>query len=349
MQPSTTLSESGHMPLVYLGQRPGKTGISFSVVRGGWKPIPTWIRLHPDVGRRHARHLRAGAHSRSAVDARPPVAVRRAAARRRRDAGRRPGRRDDRRRSRACAAARPTTRPARRLAIKPAATPLETLVEREAVQETAVDNLRLRVESGLHLAAHAASGLLRGARDVLDRAVSVRRAGLVPCSTMRAREWLELVDGRVPDGAKARRGNQGTACAGQHSARSPTAEATVLRAWLSWAGTRFDTPAGGPSTWDPTHMEYGFSVAGLGADRRSAADRPEYVEGRLDWYDFEQATGTTGRHRSGDDRVDRSAFPRRSISRACRTRASGPSRIRRCDSTSSTCCRGLTPTRRRRR
>jgi hypothetical protein len=31
MQRSTTLSESGHMPLVYLGQRPGNTGISFSV------------------------------------------------------------------------------------------------------------------------------------------------------------------------------------------------------------------------------------------------------------------------------------------------------------------------------
>ena len=31
MQPSITLSQSGHMPLVYLGQRPGNTGISFSV------------------------------------------------------------------------------------------------------------------------------------------------------------------------------------------------------------------------------------------------------------------------------------------------------------------------------
>jgi hypothetical protein len=31
MQPSTTLSRSGHMPLVYLGQRPGNTGISFSL------------------------------------------------------------------------------------------------------------------------------------------------------------------------------------------------------------------------------------------------------------------------------------------------------------------------------
>jgi hypothetical protein len=31
MQPSTTLSRSGHMPLVYLGQRPTNTGISFAV------------------------------------------------------------------------------------------------------------------------------------------------------------------------------------------------------------------------------------------------------------------------------------------------------------------------------
>jgi hypothetical protein len=31
MQPSTVLSRSGHMPLAYLGQRPGNTGISFSI------------------------------------------------------------------------------------------------------------------------------------------------------------------------------------------------------------------------------------------------------------------------------------------------------------------------------
>src|ERR1700752_5047644 len=36
-------------------------------------------------------------------------------------------------------------------AVKPAATPLETLVEREAVQESGIENLRLRIESGLHL------------------------------------------------------------------------------------------------------------------------------------------------------------------------------------------------------
>ena len=31
MQPSTTLTQAGHMPLVYLGQRPGSSRISFSV------------------------------------------------------------------------------------------------------------------------------------------------------------------------------------------------------------------------------------------------------------------------------------------------------------------------------
>jgi hypothetical protein len=31
MQPSTTMSQGGHMPLVYLGQRPADAGISFSV------------------------------------------------------------------------------------------------------------------------------------------------------------------------------------------------------------------------------------------------------------------------------------------------------------------------------
>jgi hypothetical protein len=31
MQPSTLFSQAGHMPLVYLGQRPGPSKISFSV------------------------------------------------------------------------------------------------------------------------------------------------------------------------------------------------------------------------------------------------------------------------------------------------------------------------------
>ena len=31
MQPSTMFSQAGHMPLVYLGQRPGASQISFSV------------------------------------------------------------------------------------------------------------------------------------------------------------------------------------------------------------------------------------------------------------------------------------------------------------------------------
>jgi hypothetical protein len=71
-------------------------------------------------------------------------------------------------------------------------------------------------------------------------------------------------------------------------------EAQILRAWLAWAGSRFDQPAGGPSTWDPEHVEYAFAAAGMGATSEAVLVAPEYVEGRLEWYDFEHDAGSLG-------------------------------------------------------
>ena len=178
------------------------------------------------------------------------------------------------------------------LAIKPLSSPLETLVEREAVQETALDNLRLRIESGLHLAR-----MLRAAALGTRVAFWIQQAPFaIPDLSLlddESREWFELADGRVPDGGKL-----AAAIRAQLApATTPPiaeAEATVLRAWLTWASARFDAPGGGPSTWDATHMEYSFSVAGRGATEEVLLAAPEYLEGRLDWYAFEQATGSLG-------------------------------------------------------
>ena len=60
-------------------------------------------------------------------------------------------------------------------------------------------------------------------------------------------------------------------------------EAQVLRAWLTWAVARFAQPGGGPSTWDPEHMEYAFLTAGMAANGEAVLLAPEYVEGRLEW------------------------------------------------------------------
>jgi hypothetical protein len=189
------------------------------------------------------------------------------------------------------------------IAIKPLSTPLETLVEREAVQEAALDNLRLRIESGLHLVRmlRAASLGTRVTFWIQQSPFAIPDLSLLDDES---REWMEIADGRVPDGGKL-----AAAIRAQLApATTPPiaeAEATVLRAWLTWAGARFDVPGGGPSIWDPTHMEYSFSVAGRGATEEVLLAAPEYLEGRLDWYAFEQATGSLG--------VTGQATPRRSF------------------------------------
>jgi hypothetical protein len=190
------------------------------------------------------------------------------------------------------------------VAVKPTATPLETLVEREAVPETGSENLRLRVESGLHLLR-----MLRAAALQSRVAFWIQQCPfVVPDAALlddEAREWLELVDGHVPDGGELAAAIKARLAPGGSTPPIGAAETAILQSWLSWASARFDTPAGGPSTWDPTHMEYGFSIAGLGATGEAPLTAPEYVEGRLDWYNFEHATGTLG--------VTGQATPRRSF------------------------------------
>jgi hypothetical protein len=189
------------------------------------------------------------------------------------------------------------------VAVKPVATPLETLVEREAVQESGRENLRLRIESGLNLLR-----MLRAAA-LGDRVPFwIQQSPFVlpdgaPLDD-ETREWLELVDGRVPDGGKLAAASRARLAPGGSTPPIDATETSVLRSWLSWASARFEAPAGGPPTWDPTHMEYGFSVAGLGATGEVQLTAPEYVEGRLDWYNFEHATGSLG--------VTGQAQPRRS-------------------------------------
>ena len=104
-----------------------------------------------------------------------------------------------------------------------------------------------------------------------------------------------MVEGRIPDGGRLPAAIRARLAAGATPPIDPP-EATVLRAWLSWAGDRFEQPASGPSTWSPEHMEYAFSVAGLGASGEVLLTAPEYTEGRLEWYHFEQlqASGTLG-------------------------------------------------------
>ena len=183
----------------------------------------------------------------------------------------------------------------RSAAIKPTGTPLEALVEREAVRETGLEQLRLRSEAGLHLLR-----MLRAAGLPNPRvAVWIAEGAFVlpPTALLddEGREWWDMVEGRIPDGGRLPAVIRARLAAGATPPIDPP-EATVLRAWLSWAGNRFELPSSGPSTWSPEHMEYAFSVAGLGSSGEVLLTAPEYTEGRLEWYHFEQlqASGTLG-------------------------------------------------------
>jgi hypothetical protein len=178
-------------------------------------------------------------------------------------------------------------------AITPTDTPLEALVEREVVHEDGLEQLRLRAEAGLHLLRMLRAASLPDARVAfwLNEGAFVLPADAV--FDGEGREWWEMVEGRIPDGGRLPAAIRARLATGATPVIDPP-EATVLRAWQSWAGDRFEQPASGPSTWSPEHMEYACSVAGLGASGEVLLTVPEYTEGRLEWYHFEQGSGTLG-------------------------------------------------------
>jgi hypothetical protein len=175
-------------------------------------------------------------------------------------------------------------------AVKPRTVPLETLVEREAVPEDGLNGLRLRTEAGLHLLRMLrVAGLGARAQSWVDRCPFTLPAGIEGDAA--TREWWDLVAGRVPDAAQLR---AAITAALKPTATPPIAadEAKVLKAWLTWHAARFQSPASGPSTWNPERFEYAFGAAGMRASGEAVLAAPEYLEGRLEWFDFEQATGT---------------------------------------------------------
>ena len=178
------------------------------------------------------------------------------------------------------------------VSIKAAQIPLEALVEREAVSETGLDNLRLRTEAGLHLLR-----MLRAAGLESRCSFWVGESPFVPPGSavdQDTRDWFDMVDARIPDGAGLTKVIRARLAPGGSTPPIDAGEAKVLRAWLTWAASRFDQPSSGPSTWDPEHVEYTFATAGMGAAGEAVLVAPEYVEGRLEWYDFEHAGGGLG-------------------------------------------------------
>ena len=187
---------------------------------------------------------------------------------------------------------RPRHRATGSFAIERRRLPLETLVEREAVPENGPWTIcASRTRPVCSSCACCARPGMDGRVCILGRA----RVRSVPTAT-----WMPthgtgstMVDCRVPDGARARPWHP---CrAGRRAARrqSSADEAASRSARGSaWAVARFDLPRTGLRHGIPEHMEYAFAASGMGATGEAVLVAPEYVEGRLEWYDFEQGSGS---------------------------------------------------------
>jgi len=175
--------------------------------------------------------------------------------------------------------------------------PLEALVEREPVSEDALEGLRLRAEAGLHF-----QRLMRGAGMAAQaQAWTARCPFVLPAGAVldeETRAFFDLVEGRVPDGTRLRAMVAAVLDGSERSVPLAAGELAVLLAWLAWRKARFSAPAdvraGNPTAWDPERLEYAFSAGAVRASGEAALVAPEYVEGRLDWYAFEEGRGTLG-------------------------------------------------------
>lgn len=185
--------------------------------------------------------------------------------------------------------------------------PLETLVEREPVRTESATDLRLAAEAGQHfirlLFYHLPGGYVPGSYDPL---IYVEHYPLhlsdeeLEGLDSNTRRFLNLVQGRAPDGAKLYADIH--QAVDSHSEIPYTPEddyqgnsvypqfKAAVDAWLAWYETLISEATIDEAAWNSERMEYQFEVAAPGADGKEVVlAAPEYVEGTLDWYSFEHA------------------------------------------------------------
>jgi len=168
--------------------------------------------------------------------------------------------------------------------------PLEVLVERESVRPkpAATNRLRLVAEAGQHFL-RLLAGMLSSTK--YREAFIARFPMLLPAAAPdfdgEARAYLQLMSGRVPDGAKL--------YAALRSAPLPPAPAIedadkeafgrVRAAFIRWYDELFSEPIGEEQAWSTQRMEYVFSI-GAPTEPETVLSC-EYQQGDLDWYDFD--------------------------------------------------------------
>lgn len=203
--------------------------------------------------------------------------------------------------------------------------PLETLVEAEPVFAARQPHRRAMAEAGRMLARLAVDAgqpaLAEAVRGVFPLDVPEPAD---PLSDPAGMLWHLLLRDTSIDAAplaaalRPLRQADGTlaalppalAAAGLGAAAQP-----VLAQWLAWAEDFVFE--GDSAAWLPEHQEYAFELAaGRGVDRaaqRWRLDAQEYIDGRIDWHDFDLAADNPGALMPGAVPALDDAAPRRSF------------------------------------
>lgn len=180
--------------------------------------------------------------------------------------------------------------------------PLEARVEAEALlSENA--HPRANAEAGQVLARHAAAA----GRDDIATAAKAAYPGSLPqpadpLSDPAGMLWHLLLDGGTLDAAALARELRANANPDGTLAALPQKlldqglamdAAPVLQKWLAWMKDFIIEPEDA-TAWQPNRMEYAFELAAGLAQQRIRLDAQEYVDGRIDWHDFELRSDPRG-------------------------------------------------------
>jgi hypothetical protein len=199
--------------------------------------------------------------------------------------------------------------------------PLEAIVERE---EVLADDppLRSRAEAGLQFRRRLANAGY-GEYTADDFPADLRLA--VPDEPLEAadRRYVELVSGRVLDGAELARAiraavdnidavvaGEADSWAGVSAADLPLPDGgsrsatfdECVEGFYRWYVDLYDEPpAESGSAWDPTRLEYRFAVATGEGETETVFTVPEYRGDSLGWYSFSAAAGESLFSSAGED------------------------------------------------
>lgn len=199
--------------------------------------------------------------------------------------------------------------------------PLEARVEAEPLLGIGA-HPKANIEAGQVLARYCASA----ARDDIADAARVAFPATLdmppdPLSDVAGMLWHLLLDERGIDAAtlagalRANRKPDGSLSALPQpllDAGLAMDAAAVLEAWLDWMDDFIAEPDENPA-WQPNRLEYAFELAAGERRKRQRLDAQEYVDGRVDWHDFDVRPArrllTELDPASLDDPKDRTSIP----------------------------------------